>query len=49
MMALVDGETVQLVNNSVQLLNEAETRRQAAIASDLKAKHGQVDAILQAA
>lgn len=49
MMALVDGETGQLVNNSVQLLNEAETQRQAAIVSALNAKHGQVDAILQAA
>jgi len=47
--ALVDGETGQPVNNSVELLSEAETQRQATIASALHAKHGQVDAILQAA
>jgi len=49
MTALIDRETGQLVNNSAQLLNEAETQRQAAIASSLQAKHEQVDAILQVA
>lgn len=47
--ALIDGETCQLVGNSVQLLNEAETQRQAVKTAELQAKHEQVDAILQAA
>lgn len=47
--ALVDGETGQLVGNSVQLLNEAETQRQAVKTAELQAKHEQVGAILQAA
>ncbi|HMS50282.1 MAG TPA: hypothetical protein PKA02_02490 [Candidatus Saccharibacteria bacterium] len=47
--ALVNGETGQLVNNSVELLSEAEAQRQTVIASALNAKHGQIDAILQAA
>lgn len=46
MSALIDSETGQLVSSSVQLLNEAETQRQAAKVAELKAKHEQVDAIL---
>lgn len=49
MMTLVDIETGQLISNSTQLLNETEAQRQATAVSALKAKHGQVDAILQAA
>ena len=49
MSTLIDSETGQLVANSVELLHEAETQRQAAKTAELQAKHGQVDAILQAA
>lgn len=49
MSVFIDGETGQLVGNSVQLLNEVEAQRQAARLAELYAKHEQVDAILQAA
>jgi hypothetical protein len=49
MLALIDSETGQLVGNSVQLLNEAETQHQTVKITGLQAKHEQVDAILQAA
>lgn len=49
MSAFINGDTGQLVDNSTQLLQEAETQRQAAITAALHAKHDQVDAILQAA
>lgn len=49
MAALIDGETGQLVSNAVELLNKAETQRQAAKVSALQAKHQLVDAILRAA
>jgi hypothetical protein len=45
---LIDGESGQLVDNSAQLLSEAEIQRQAAVVSALQAKREQVDTLLQA-